>query len=276
MCSGIGFSIVDMSISDMSMMAQGLRSGKVRDGYGCRREATATRAAARSLPGHDLERGRASRRQALAHTIDVWWSDVDPEQHGAVRDLALQRLGTFRREAGGPESRRQAARGMSGCLAKLGRERAGGHDGSDSGHRDGDGGEHEATELAEACCQSGILELDPKRRVHLIGKLPRLDMIVRDDRDVVFTDPEGMKPARRRDGRSDGRKQRERERMRHGLSYDERRGQTGSDRGQTGVRPGSDSGSDLGSDPGQTRVRPGSDRGQTPSRSVAAAAKHSY
>ena len=41
----------------------------------------------------------------------------------------------------------------------------------------------------------------------------------------------------------------------------------GSDRGQTGVRPGSDQGQTgvrAGSDPGQTGVRPGSEQGQTP------------
>jgi hypothetical protein len=168
-----------------------------------------------SGPGHHLELRRPGGREAVAHAIDVWRREVDAQQHGAVRDLALQRFSTLLGQAGRLEYRREAAGDMPSSLPQLRGQRSGRHDWPDPWHHQGDGRQHTARQFSQARRRPRILKVYPGSRVHLISKDPRVGMTLRDDRDVLLADTQGMKRGRGLGCRGRVRKQREREWVGH-------------------------------------------------------------
>ena len=150
-------------------------------------------AAAESRPSHHLELRRPGSGQALTYAINVWRRDVDAQQHRALRNLALQGLGTLLWQTGGLENRRKAAGHVSRRCPKLRRQRPCRNNWPDPWHDQGDCRHHSAAQFSQECRRSRIFKVHAGRRVHSFSKGPRVGMAVCDDGDVFPADTEGMK-----------------------------------------------------------------------------------
>jgi len=118
---------------------------------------------------------------------------VDAQQHGTLRHLMLQGLGTLLWQTGGLEHRRKAAGGVSRRGPKLRRQRPSRNNWPDPWHDEGDCRHHVAAQFSKECRRSRIFQVHAGRRVHSFGKVPRVVMAVCDDGDVFPADTEGMK-----------------------------------------------------------------------------------
>jgi hypothetical protein len=117
---------------------------------------------------------------------------VNAEQHGATRDVLLQRLGAIERHAGAHQHRREAAGCMPSRLAELRRKRASGNDWSDPGKDESYGGDDAAGEFSQSSRGTRIFELGTRRGIHPLGKRTGLNVIPCDDRDGLPFDTQTM------------------------------------------------------------------------------------
>ena len=145
-----------------------------------------------SRPVRDLQLTRPGVGQRCPDTIGVWTSDVNAEQHGATRDVLLQRLGAIGRHAGAHQHRREAAGCMPSRLAELRRKWAPGNDGSNPGEDEGDGGDEAAGQFSQTSRRPRIFELGTRRGIHPLGKRTGFDVIPCDDRDGLPLDTQTM------------------------------------------------------------------------------------
>ena len=134
---------------------------------------------------------------------------MNADQHGAIRDVSLQRLGALGRYAGAHQHRREAAGCVPRCLAELRCQRPSRHDWSDPGKHEGYGGDEAAGQFSQSSRRARIFELGTRRGIHPLGKRTGLDVIPCDDRDGFLVDMQTMERLRRSGGGSSGRKQRD-------------------------------------------------------------------
>ena len=85
-------------------------------------------------PGHDISLSRARGGQPVTHAIDIQLRDVHANQHGALRDLALESVCTFLGQTRRLEHRSHAPGGVSCGFAQLRRQWSRSDNRSDARH----------------------------------------------------------------------------------------------------------------------------------------------